>query len=268
MYQQNLELNKQLNEIKEINKRFEQYQKIEQEAREEERLRKQKRREANKLPQRDAITIDEFFELQKIAEATFDDKIVRARTILALTILYLTGLRISNLLLMTKRHVQELMTKGETTLPLIKGGSKQHLLCIGAKGKELLLKIQEQIEILVDKQPKDNGPIFFKQTNMNEPLDRVNFNKQCNKVCVIASKKLEKHIRTHSFRATIITDLLNQEVPIEKAKDLIGHADIGTMAEYRRTKIGIKETRRIMGQVQRARFELTNQPPHESITSK
>ncbi len=59
--------------------------------------------------------------------------------------------------------------------------------------------------------------------------------------------KLEKHIRTHSFRATLITELL-KSTPIDEVKEVIGHKDISSTLEYKRSRLSQKQTKKIVSQ--------------------
>jgi site-specific recombinase XerD len=244
---QNLELRSQLSELVERDR--------ERAKREEaEDLRRASRARAKKLPLRAFITPEEFVGIQEITRATFLNPVVRSRTLIALTLLYLTGLRVSNLLLITKRDMVELVEKGETTIPLIKRGPQRHTICIGSAGRRALRDLEVEIKMLLEGQPNSNGPLLFSQTDPEKALDKYNLNKQCNKVCVKASCRFDKYIRTHSFRASLITSILDKEVPIEKARDLIGHSDISTTAAYRRSRLTLHEMRSIVSSIQSARI--------------
>jgi site-specific recombinase XerD len=72
---------------------------------------------------------------------------------------------------------------------------------------------------------------------------------------VEASAVLQKNIRSHrhSMRATFVTDLLSQNIPIKKVKDIVGHQDIGTTATYIRSKVSLTELRNTMSSIQRAK---------------
>ncbi len=45
-----------------------------------------------------------------------------------------------------------------------------------------------------------------------------------------------QHLTTHSFRATVITDLLKQDVPVADVQYLAGHSDPRTTLLYDRRK--------------------------------
>ncbi len=94
------------------------------EERERKQLLKDKRSNAKKLQLRESITEDEFF---LILDSVKNDHFVSSRKKAALILLYLTGLKVSNLLLFRIDHVNDLFDKGSTTISLIKRGSNKHL---------------------------------------------------------------------------------------------------------------------------------------------
>lgn len=61
--------------------------------------------------------------------------LVKARVMIASILLYLTGLRISNLLLIQRKHLDEWMNEGETTIQIINNGPPRKLICIGNAGQ-------------------------------------------------------------------------------------------------------------------------------------
>jgi hypothetical protein len=51
-------------------------------------------------------------------------------------------------------------------------------------------------------------PLFTTQMQLNKSINRSLFDNELNLILKKVSLSLHKHIRTHSFRATIITELL------------------------------------------------------------
>jgi site-specific recombinase XerD len=184
------------------------------------------------LPIRDSITPAEFRRILDIARTIFSDPSVAARVVVTLTLLYLTGLRISNLLVFSRRNLEQLFHDGETTVRIIKRGPDRKLLWIGTAGRALLQEIEHEVNLLLQKQPNSDGLAFASRKDTTKPLNRFNFTKQCNDVLEKASEDLGKHLRSHSFRASFVTDLLDSGVSIETTKDIIGHRDIGTTVRY------------------------------------
>lgn len=253
--EQNATLTAQLEELVQYKN-----QQLEKEAILEKRRMKRRSRSRQRVQQR--VTFEEFQLILTIASRTFLHRHVRARVMVALTLLYLTGLRISNLLLFHVQNINELLEHAETEVPLIRGGKKRHLLPVGTSGQKLLSELLPEIRLIQSTQIHGLQGIFFhSMEDPSKPLDRTNLNKQCNKPCQKASVLLGKHIRSHSFRATLVTDLLEEGVPIDKVKDLIGHRDISITQTYRRSEVGIVEARNTLGRLQRARTQKAKRSP-------
>ena len=225
-------------------------------AREAKLALKEKRKKASKLPVRDSLTLEQFESLLSLVKET---TYKAARTRLAFILLYYTGLRVSNLLVLKVGHIDELYDNQETNVPLIKRGTSRHFISIGVQGQHLLGKYSKDILLL--KQEKGTDDLFFTanpsvlKERPLKALDRSNFDKDLNSVLKRASALLGKYLRTHSFRATFVTDLLNVETPIHKVKEIIGHSDIKSTSTYQRSTITQKETRSIIASVNRSRKE-------------
>ncbi len=79
-------------------------------------------------------------------------------------------------------------------------------------------------------------PLFTTQAPFEKPIDTTSLDKDINSILTKASEKVEEHIRIHPFRATIITNYL-QETPIDRVKNMVGHKDIKTTALYKRSTV-------------------------------
>lgn len=118
LYEVNLELRKSVHNIE----REAEMQRI---ARETSEQRRNKRKNAIKAPIRETIDEQEFLQILELVKR---QSFVGARKKCGMIILYLTGIRVSNLLVFSVRHTKELLEKGETTIPLIKRGPKRFLI--------------------------------------------------------------------------------------------------------------------------------------------
>lgn len=211
-----------------------------QQEKEKKEALKLKKQLAKKLPLRDTISPDEFHSiLQKVQGKGY----VKNRKLFAFVLLYLTGLRVSNLLLLNKRHITELITKGATNISLIKGGAKRFNLILSNKGKNMLMNYKENF-LSICKQKEDNDPVFTTVVNLKEPIRRDNFDKELNLILKQASLELKKNIRTHSFRATLITELL-KNTSIDDVKEVVGHTSIASTLEYKRSRLSPQEIKKI-----------------------
>ena len=95
--------------------------------RERKEVIRNKRKKAQKQNLRDSVTEDEFFHILKSVKK---DHFVPSRRKAGLILLYITGLKRSNLLLLKIHKIDQLFDKGSTTIPLIKRASNKHLLSL------------------------------------------------------------------------------------------------------------------------------------------
>ena len=172
---------------------------------------KEKTLSATKLSVRDSLTGEQF---ESILSLVQDNSYKASRVRLAFILLYYTGLRVSNLLVLKLAHIDELYDSQETNIALIKRGPERHFLSIGVEGQHFLTKYSQDILTLKErKQPNDflftASPLQAAKDKPLNALDRSNFDKELNIVLKKASAIVGKHLRTHSFRATFVTDLLN-----------------------------------------------------------
>nr|YP_009033760.1 putative recombinase/integrase protein [Roya anglica]YP_009033777.1 putative recombinase/integrase protein [Roya anglica]YP_009256922.1 putative recombinase/integrase [Roya obtusa]YP_009256937.1 putative recombinase/integrase [Roya obtusa]AHZ11143.1 putative recombinase/integrase protein [Roya anglica]AHZ11160.1 putative recombinase/integrase protein [Roya anglica]ANI25997.1 putative recombinase/integrase [Roya obtusa]ANI25998.1 putative recombinase/integrase [Roya obtusa] len=206
------------------------------------------------------MTRNDFETILKIADETEKDPLTAARIKFAITLLYSGGLRISNLLILTTGQIDTLLKQGKIQISLIKKGAKRHNLCIGTQGMKDLNALHKEYTLFKDNQP-DLSQLFFvpnqqKQQNTETPITAISrslFDKQINRVLAKTSTQTGKHIRSHSFRASIITDMLDKRVPIEQVKHIIGHKDIRTTAGYNRTTMTTKDIDHVISKVHKAR---------------
>lgn len=225
LYQQNIELRAALDFVR---NEMEIMQKVRIEAGE----RKKKRQNATKQLLRDSISPEEF---QYILDLVKNNGFVAARKRTALLLLYCTGLRVSNLLFLTVNHVNELLDKGRTCVPLNKGGNPRHTLALSPQGKKLLNQHFPSFARLME--DKEGNLFFFTtQIQLDKAINRSSFDNELNKILKKASLDLHKHIRTHSFRATIISDLL-VTTPIQIVQEMVGHRNIKTTVQYNRNTV-------------------------------
>lgn len=225
--------------------------------REDPLLLKQKRANAKKKAIRESLTLQQF---QTILNLVDQSTFKAARIRIAFILLYFTGLRVSNLLILKLSHINELCLKQETVLPIIKNGPDRHFISIGTQGQRFLNQYSKDL-LLLKQLKQDNDFLFSTTKNKKLPIARETFDKELNHVLQKASAILGKHLRTHSFRASFITDLLNSGVPIHKVKEIMAHNDINSTATYQRSTVTQKEIRSIISAVNKTRrFSPPNQP--------
>ena len=193
-----------------------------------------KRKQAKKQSLRATISLDEFSGILKLV--TGRSAYVKSRRRFALALLFLTGLRVSNLLVFTVLNGRELLYSGTTTITLIKGGESRHKLVLTSEGLSFLKSFRSDYLRLSTSSKLGSDFLFSSPEDASLPFNRELFDRELNKILAKASVLYEKHLRTHSFRATFITDLL-ESVQIDEVKELVGHKNIGTTLEYKRSRL-------------------------------
>ena len=98
------------------------------------------------------------------------------------------------------------------------------------EAKQWINQIQASIHVL--KKGKSAADLLFTKADTTL-ISRVNFKKEFNETLKIASKQSGKRIYTHSFRVSMITELLKTQ-PIQDVKNRVGHRDIRTTEVYSR----------------------------------
>jgi len=131
--------------------------------------------------------------------------------------------------------MQQLLDKGSTKIDIIKRGRQQNELIISTLGASIIIHYaQVFLKLMSDKQLQD--PLLTTQKVIDKALDHTSYDKEINTLLKEMSLKCDIHWRSHSFRATFITDLL-QSQPMKTVSQIIVHSSICTTAIYDRYKL-------------------------------
>ena len=149
------------------------------------------------------------------------------------------------------------MHKGETAISLIKGGYMQHSITLSKRSIEMLQDLSPNFTILMTDKNIDSF-VFTTQKNLHKPINRSSFDTEINDVLVKASQLFDKHIRTHSFRASIITDYLKDN-PIDLVKEIIAHKSIATTLHYKRGSVDDIKMKNVLQNLDKQRALLAHQ---------
>jgi site-specific recombinase XerD len=242
------------------------------EAEEEKRViwaNKLKRKNAKKQVKRDYISPDEFYEIvDKLVYKYEDSRYISARQRLLFFIMYFTGLRVINLLVLTRRHLHELMNNSYTEIPLIKGGRPNQIVGIGEDAQDLLTNhfIEDICILLKDKE--DDEFVFTSETNRFNALHRVSLTRDLNKILKYASEHFHKKITCHSFRVTFITEGLEKGIPMHIMRKAIGHQSIKSTEHYVRHDLSPSEWINTVKLTNRDRIKSFNIKIEENIARK
>lgn len=213
---------------------------------------KLKRAAAVRQPPRDCISTDDFYRvIYEFLPAVHQNSYARSRMRIGMTIMFFTGMRVSNMLALTVRDLEDLINN-EFGIQIPKdkqSKSKQpefQTIILGEEARNLLLEVfyKDFEEILRNKHKKD---AVISRQGSGRPLNRVTWTNYVNDVLKVASEVLEKHLRSHSFRITFATDAVKNNVSLVDLKTMLGHKNIATTQLYVRSDIEPTRLKKIVG---------------------
>lgn len=209
---------------------------LRQEALQRRREMKTKRKKADL---RDRVT---FSDLKCILQITSASDYESTRSFVAIIILYITGLRVANLCYLRVSHLNDLREKGFTLLQIIKNGPPRHTVQLSIDDSRILESAEKKINILCTGKRKTD-PVFIgkgNRSNKGMAIHQGYLCKSLNKIPRIASDRLGKNIRTHSFRVSRISDLL-ENTDVREVANIIGHRSINSTKVYDRVKVNFEK---------------------------
>ena len=191
-----------------------------------------KRKNRKRLPEKEPIT-EEIYEFlidrsNRLHRETYNG----ARLRLALALLCITGVRISELLPLTVSQIENLFEKSWIAIDRRKRGPSSHKAFLTPKGTKIIKKRARDFEIVLYGKNKDSY-VFTAQYSDN-PLNRVSFSRIINEFLKESTQKLsnQPNIRSHSFRGGFISQLWRDTGDIEFVRQAVGHAKISTTSQY------------------------------------
>lgn len=138
----------------------------------------------------------------------------------AFTLLYVTGCRISEIVLMQKSDIESMIAHNEYSLTNNTKTKTPRLITFSEEKEE-----QELLRAIL---PKDDGYLFYKN-NSHNPMTKESLQRLCNNFLHVSLGKLYS---THSFRKGYITELHKNGNSLELIRDDVGHKKLATTALY------------------------------------
>jgi len=207
-----------------------------QERKERERLieeKKEKRKNQKRLPKREPITIEIYDSLiQSSQKFKYSNLYQSARLRLALALLFVTGIRISELLPLKMNQVESLFTNHWISIDRAKRGPANHKAFLTKEGSRIIRERRSDFELM--QLFKKSDSYIFTAENSNKPLAREAFTNLINKFIKDCSRRMARNpnLSSHSFRVGFITQLWRDTNDIEFVRQAIGHAKIDTTSQY------------------------------------
>lgn len=207
-----------------------------QERKERERLieeKKEKRKNRRRLPKREPITVEIYDSLiQSSQNFKYSNLYQSARLQLALALLLVTGIRISELLPLTMKQVESLFINHWIAIDRAKRGPANHKAFLTKEGSRIMQERRSDFKLM--QLFKDGDSYIFTAENSQKPLAREAFTNLINKFIKECARKMDRNpnLSSHNFRVGFITQLWRDTNDIEFVRQAIGHAKIDTTFQY------------------------------------
>lgn len=230
LYQQNQEiqmLNDNLNKKLEV--LVEELRMVKKERSEKER-RKNSYRQRKRLPKRDPIDCETY---KLLIEASIGPGYVATRTRIALLLLTVTGIRVSELRELKTGQLDTLLDEGWIAVSRLKRGPGSHKAFLTQQGRSLVFARRADFQSISLMKNKDSY-IFTSDKNRDRVLRRETLTNNVNAITRLVSEQLpnKPNISSHSFRVGYITKLWRDTKDIEFVRQTIGHRSIATTSQY------------------------------------
>ena len=200
------------------------------EEREKKSALKEKRSNRKRLPKRSPMTSTIYNLLMKEDE---NPGYVATRTRIAICLLTVSGVRISELLPLKVGQLVTLLKEGWIEISRLKKGPANHKAFLTSEGKKLVNARKRDFEFLFAMKCKDSY-VFTSDRKPYKMLRRETLTMDVNRVTRSVANCLESkpNITSHSFRIGYITNLWKDTLDIEFVRQAIGHSKIDTTSRY------------------------------------
>jgi site-specific recombinase XerD len=198
--------------------------------REEKAARREKWAKRKRLPKRDPINSEIYKLLIKESEGP---TYIATRTRIAICLLTVTGIRISELLSLKVGQLETLLEEGWISIDRLKRGPANHKAFLTSEGKKLVKARKRDFEFLFLMKDKDSY-VFTSDRKPNQMLRRETITMDVNKVMHSVSNLLpsKPNITSHSFRIGYISQLWKDTKDIEFVRQTIGHRSLNSTSGY------------------------------------
>lgn len=158
---------------------------------------------------------------------------IATRTRVAICLLTVTGIRISELLPLKVGQLETLLKEGWIGIDRLKKGPANHKAFLTSEGKKIVKARKRDFEFLFAMKSKDSY-IFTSDQKPYQMLRRETITMNVNKVTRSVANRIgsKPNITSHSFRIGYITNLWKDTLDIEFVRQAIGHLKVDTTSRY------------------------------------
>ncbi len=167
----------------------------------------------------DTLTVDE---IESIIDAVDINTLTGVRDISILTLLYSTGIRVSELINLEFSNI----FLEEDYIKIFGKGRKERLVPIGAKAKKYIVDYMNIPRISL--KDKNIGNVYL--SYRSKPLTRMAVFNIIKKYCLTSG--LNKKVSPHTFRHSFATHMLEGGADLRIVQEILGHENINTTEIY------------------------------------
>ena len=196
----------------------------------EKAARREKWSKRKRLPKRDPINSEIYNLLIKESEGA---GYIAPRTRIAICLLTVSGIRISELLSLKVFQLKTLLEEGWISIDRLKRGPANHKAFLTSEGRKIVKARKRDFEFLFLMKDEDSY-IFTSDRKPNQKLGRQQITMDMNRVMHSVSNLLpsKPNITSHSFRIGYISQLWKDTKDIEFVRQTIGHRSLNSTSNY------------------------------------
>ena len=195
--------------------------------------KKEKWKNRRRLTKRESITTKLYDSLiQSSQKFKYSNLYQSTRLRLALALLLVTGIRISELLPLKMKQVESLFTTHWISIDRVKRGPANHKAFLTKEGSRIMQDRRSDFELL--QLFKDGDSYIFTAENSKKPLSREAFTNLINNFMKDCARRMDRNpnLSSYSFRVGFIPQLWKDTNDIKFVRQAIGHAKIDTASSY------------------------------------
>lgn len=198
--------------------------------REEKASRKKARANRKRLPKREPVT-REIYKL--LIQAAGSPNYTSVRLRIAICLLTVTGIRISELLPLKVGQLQTLLEAHWIEIDRSKKGPANYKAFLTSEGKKVVKERRKDFDFLFLMKTADSY-IFTSELNHKKMLRRETITRDVNQIMRSVSKSLpnQPNITSHSFRVGYISQLWKDTNDIEFVRQSVGHRKMESTSSY------------------------------------
>lgn len=184
-------------------------------------LKQREKKEKKTVPLRDPATSQIYYYIISLKRETQEKRLYYSRFRIAITLLWATGLRVSEIQNITQTDIQSIFQNYSLQI-LQPKTNKYRLIFFTEETVKQIRTLENDFKVVFKKHQTLSGNIHTK--TWREFINR-NLKKK--------TRIFNKNIKSHSFRVNYITSLLTH-ASLQVVKDLVGHANADTTLRYNR----------------------------------